>query len=206
MNEEGAMKNAFPLALICAAALPACELIPDLAPVTLVSGADDETWFLMTDRDVYEAEIGHMVVGQDTIWYLQFTIEITYTNHSDAPVYLWALPRPSLEDPLQAGAPVAPEVERLTDDENWEVVYREGVQASLAGLKLAPGESLVYQRRFRAYDPQANVSPAWRANTVEGVYRLNFREVRTGPNGSELAPLQARVSNPFRLTGSLPKP
>jgi hypothetical protein len=198
------MKTAFSVALLCAIALPGCEQIPSIFAPATSDSADDEIWFLTTDRDVYEVEFGEIVVQADTIWYLQFTVEITYTNHSDAPVYLWAHPRPSLEDPLRAGAPVAPEVERLTDDKNWEIVYREGTRASLAGLMIEPGASLVYEQSFRAYDPQANVSPPWRANRVEGVYRLNFQEVRTGPNGSEVAPLQARASNRFRLTGSLP--
>jgi hypothetical protein len=193
------VKKVIPLALICATALSACEMIPAIfAPDSRQSA--DATWYLATDRDVYAVGFGEHVVQADTSWYLEFTVEITYTNHSDAPVYLWAHPLPG----LQVGAPVAPEIERLTDRGYWELVYREGVQASLAGLKVEPGHSLVYEQRFRAYDPQANVEPAWQAATVEGVYRLKFWEVRTGPDGSEVAPLQARISNPFRLTGSLP--
>jgi hypothetical protein len=170
--------------------------------------------FITTDREVYHAELGWetipggplpwdttVVFPADTVWFVKFTIRMSYANLSDEPVYVMAYPG----NPLW---PMPPRIERLENGE-WTTVYDPPTTLVAGPRRIDPGEGFAHDFRVRAYDPESTtrVQPSWRADGLEGMYRIAFSEylIRTGEDGdASAAPLVARISNTFRITGSLP--
>jgi hypothetical protein len=74
-------------------------------------GTDDVLPFITTNWDVYHAEVGQMVVAGDTVRYLEFTIEMTYTNRSARSTYLRG-----------CRGPAPPRLEYWADG-RWQVAY-----------------------------------------------------------------------------------
>jgi len=151
--------------------------------------------FITTDRDSYQAESGEIVVANDTIWYLEFTIQMTYTNRSDQPVYMaWC------------HGPHVPRVERLMDG-RWETVHRPGqLLCGNVGFLIKAGEVYDYEFRVRGYDPESSVKPAWLSDTVAGTYRVHWwNTLFTEPGRqADQVPLGQRVSSTFELNGTIP--
>jgi hypothetical protein len=193
--------------------LTACsQLATD--PARPDQGVIDSGPFITTDREVYHPEIGWeaipggrlpwdtaVVIPPDTIWFVEFTIRVSYANRSREPVYVMAYPG----DPLW---PMPPRIERLEHDK-WTTAYDPPTTLVAQPRRIGPGEGFAYDFRVRAYDPHsaARPQPSWLADGLDGTYRIVFPEylIRTGEDeGASPAPLMARVSNTFQIAGSLP--
>ena len=159
------------------------------------------TPFITTDLDVYEAEIGEMVVQSDTIWYVELTIPMTYTNRSGEVVWLTSCGQDYIHPPR---------LERRVDGA-WETAYEPPHRACGGpSIRLEPGASHSYEFRIRGHDPHsaARVQPVWYPDQVAGEYRINWWKSLVLVTGQDRlpdpVPLEERISNTFRITGSLP--
>jgi hypothetical protein len=164
--------------------------------------------FIATDRGVYEAELDSItipggplpwdttvVMPADTAWYLHFTIGMTYTNRSDRPVYL-----------ATCGGPHPPRLERLVDGD-WVAAYEPPHLLCIGPyIEIASEAAYAWDFRINGYEPRSRVRPSWLLRDVDGTYRVNWwSTVRMAPDvGADPVPLPQRISNAFRVTGSLP--
>jgi len=151
--------------------------------------------FITTDRDSYQAHSGEIVVANETIWYVEFTIQMTYTNRSNQPVYMaWC------------HGPPLPHLERLVDG-RWETVYRpaQPLCGNVDSL-IKPNGEYDYEFRVRGYDPESSVRPAWLSDTVAGTYRVHWWNTLFTKLGSQVdqVPLSQRVSTTFELNSMIP--
>ncbi len=154
------------------------------------------TPLITMDRDSYQAELGELTVGGEVIWYLDFTILMTYTNRSDRPVYMG-----------MCGGPFVPVLERLVNG-SWETAYSPPQTAcGGVGNRIDPGEVYSdYRFQVLGHDRKSDVRPSWLPDEVDGSYRVHwFLSLFTEPDWrADQVPLEERVSNTFQLTGTIP--
>ncbi|MFW6207013.1 MAG: hypothetical protein ACOC5J_03680 [Gemmatimonadota bacterium] len=154
--------------------------------------------FISTDRDSYQAQAGQIEIEGESIGFVEFTIQMTYTNRSTAPVYIG----------MYCGGvfPIPPILERHVND-RWKTAYAPPSSAcSGRSLRIERGGTYHYEFRVRGYDPSSSVRPVWRPDGVNGTYRIRWdHTVRTTPDlPPDRVPLEEGVSNTFQVEGTLP--